>query len=273
MHRVALLAFLFIGILSTIHAQAPSPTPDDEPDFIVPARPTVSNPAQFQRPGVLQLEIGYSANFISRGNFNFQQDVPLALRFAASKRLLLELDTDSPYSLKVPFSRTQNGPGDTQLGIQAVLVKEKESRPGIAFAYYIKLPSASAKKSLGTGRVDHIFLGLVSKSVKKTTVDFNAIYLLAGDTDDKRHSSSGQAALAVTQNLTKRFGVQGEVSGYGRSDRQPGAIFGLGVVTYQINRRAVLDGGIRFGMTQFAQRTGIVAGITVGIANLYKKHH
>jgi len=34
-----------------------------------------------------------------------------------------------------------------------------------------------------------------------------------------------------------------------------------------------LDGGIRFGMTQFAQRAGIVAGITVGIANLYKKHH
>jgi hypothetical protein len=272
MSRVILL-IIFACVPIIVNAQTVSPTPDDEPDFIVPARPTVSNPAQFQQPGVLQLEVGYSANFISRGNFNVQQDVPLALRFAVSKRILLELDSDSPYSLKIPFGRTQNGPGDTQLGIQAVLLKEKESRPGIAFAYYVKLPTGDKKRGLGTGRVDHIFLGLFSKTVKRTTVDFNGIYLLAGDTGDRKHSPSGQVALAVTQNLTKRFGVQGEVSGYGRSDRQPGAIFGLGVVTYQINRRAVLDGGIRFGMTQFAQRAGIVAGITVGIANLYKKHH
>ena len=32
----------------------------DEPDFIVPARPTASNPGEFQRPGVLQLEPSFS---------------------------------------------------------------------------------------------------------------------------------------------------------------------------------------------------------------------
>jgi hypothetical protein len=262
-----------VAAKTSVKAQSSPPSDDNEPDFIVPARPTVSNPAQFQRPGVLQLEIGYDANFNSRGSFNTQQDVPLALRFAVSKRFLVELDTDSPYSLKDPFGLTETGFGDTQLGIQAVLQKENESRPGVAFAYYIKLPTADENKGLGTGRIDHNFIGLFSKTVKKTTVDFNAIYLLAGKTSDNGHSSSGQGALAVTQNLTKRFGVQGEVSRTSRNDEQPGAMFGLGVVTYQVNRRAVLDSGVRFGLTPFAPRVGVVAGITLGIANLYKRHH
>src|SRR5690242_20158399 len=42
-------------------------TASAEPDFIVPARPTVSNPAEFQKPGVLQIEYGYNANFHAPG--------------------------------------------------------------------------------------------------------------------------------------------------------------------------------------------------------------
>src|SRR4051795_2262259 len=100
MIRPLLLIVFSSATVANINAQAPSPTPDDEPDFIVPARPTVSNPAEFQRPGVLQLEAGYNANFDSTGNFSIQQDMPLALRFAVNRRLLIEIDIDSPYSLK-----------------------------------------------------------------------------------------------------------------------------------------------------------------------------
>jgi hypothetical protein len=272
--RTLLALILGVVLLGYANAQdaAPAPT-DDTPDFIVPARPTVSNPAEFQRPGVLQLEIGYDTNFHARGSFRDQQDVPLALRFAASRWVLLELDTDTPFSMEDPSRHTETGVGDTQLGIQCVLYSENKRRPGIAAAYYIKLPTARENKGLGTGRVDHNFIGLISKTARRTTVDFNAIYLLAGNTSDRRHTSSGQAAFAVTQNLTKRFGVQGEISGASRNDQQPGTMFGLGVVTYQINRRMVLDGGLRIGLTAEAPRTGVVAGVTYGIADLYKRHH
>jgi len=54
---------------------------------------------------------------------------------------------------------------------------------------------------------------------------------------------------------------------------QPGVMYGLGVVTYQLNRRMVFDSGLRFGLKPDAPRVGVVAGITLGIANLYKKHH
>ena len=267
-----MLFLLFSAVIANAQTPTPSPTPEEEPDFIVPARPTVSNPAEFQKPGVLQVEFGYNGNFHS-SDFKSQADFPMALRFAVNRRILLELDTDSPFTQKDFSNFRQTGAGDTQLGIQAVLQPENKTRPSLALAYYIKLPTASAEKNLGTGRVDHNFIGLFSKKIDKTTIDFNAIYLLAGRTSSNGHASSGQAAFAVTQAITKKFGLQGEISGFSRNDEQKSAMFALGVATYQIGKRVSFDGGVRFGLTKNAPNYGFVAGITVGVANLYKKHH
>jgi hypothetical protein len=270
--RSVLLRLLLLALavpLAASHAAAQATGDDDEPDFIVPARPTVSNPAEFQRAGVLQLEYGFNGNWRAPGGAS-EQDTPLALRFAVSRRVLVEFDDDSPLSQTAEGVRT-TGAGDTQLGVQFVLQHEAASRPGIALAYYVKLPSASAAKGLGTGRVDHNLLALLSRKLGETTFDFNAVYLLAGRTTDSGHASSGQAALAASRNVTKRFGLQGELSGLSRNDAQPGAAFGLGVVTYQLNRRLVLDGGLRFGLTHDAPRVGAVAGLTVGVADLYRR--
>src|SRR5438270_9878881 len=142
--RLLPLALLCIAACGAVHAQTQTPPQsddNDEPDFIVPARPTASNPAEFQRPGVLQLEYGFNGNWRAPANSS-EQDTPLALRFAVSRRLLLEFDGDTPLSQAADGVRV-TGAGDTQLGIQAVLQHEARSRPGVALAYYIKLPSAS----------------------------------------------------------------------------------------------------------------------------------
>ena len=257
------------GFAATVQAQ--DQRAPDEPDFIVPSRPTVSNPAEFQKPGVLQLEGGYNANFQGPG-IHLQQDMPLALRFAVNRRLLLEFDGDSPSSQTVAGMRT-TGSGDSQLGIQIVLQHEKVSRLGFSLAYYIKLPTAESTRGLGTGRVDHDFIALVSKKIRGTTVDFNATFLFSGRTTDNGHASSGQAALAVSHNVTRRVGFQGEFSGYSRNDAQPGAMLALGAVTYRINRRLVFDSGLRLGLTHDAPRSGLFAGLTLGVADLYKHHH
>ena len=264
------LALLLAGTVGCFAAkvQAQDQNAPNEPDFIVPSRPTVSNPAEFQKPGVLQLEVGYNANFSASGIY-LQQDMPMALRFAVNKRLLLEFDGDSPSSQTVAGMRT-TGAGDSQLEVQVMLQHEKESRPGFSVAYYIKLPTADSTKGLGTGRVDHEFIALVSKKIGGTTVDFNAGFLSSGRTTENGHASSGQGALAVSHNLTKRVGIQGELSGYSRNDAQPAAMLALGAVTYQINRRVVLDTGLRFGLTPDAPRSGVFAGLTLGISDLYK---
>jgi len=266
----ALAVFVACAVGGFVKAQAQD---DNAPDFIAPARPTVSNPAEFQKPGVLQLEVGYNAN-LRAPDTHLQQDVPLALRFAVSRRLLLEFDGDSPDSQSESGVRT-TGAGDSQLGIQVVLHHEKESRPGFSLAYYVKFPTADSAKGLGTGRVDHDFIALVSKKIGETTLDFNAFYVVSGRTSDKGHASSGQAAFAASHNVSKRAGIQGELSGYSRNDEQSGALFALAAFTYQINRRLVLDSGLRFGLTHDAPHNGVFAGLTVGVCDLYKhaKHH
>lgn len=242
----------------------------DEPDFIVPARPTVSNPAEFQRSGVLQLEFGYNANFHARG-VRSELDTPMAIRFAASRRILLEFDSDNVISQINSDGFRMTSVGDTQIGIQGVAEHESASHPGIAFAYYIKLPTASSAKGLGTGRVDHNFIGFVSKKIGQTTLDFNAIYLLAGRPGKPGLASSGQAALAATYNVTQKFGLEAEVSGFSRNDTQLGAVSGLGVITYQVNRRFILDAGLRTGLTRGSPRVGALAGFTVGVADFFKR--
>jgi|SRR5215475_7082966 len=269
---ITLLAFFIVLALPAgANAQTNPSAPDSEQDFIVPARPTFSNPAEFQKPGTLQLEYGYNANFHAPG-ISVAQDTPLALRFAASSRFLLELDSDVVISQSIPGGIRATGFGDMQLGIQGVLEHENRSCPGIAIAYYIKLPTASSSNGLGTGRVDHDFVALLSKKFNQTVVDINAIYLLAGRATDRGHASSAQGAIAISQNVTRRIGIQGEISGFSRNDLQPGAIFGLGVATYQVNERLVFDSGIRFGLNHNAPRVGVVAGFTVGISNLYGKN-
>lgn len=269
--RLLSLALLFAAVCGAALAQTQGATDDDEPDFIVPARPTVSNPAEFQRTGVLQLEYGFNGNWRAH-DFDSEQDTPLALRLAVSRRLLLELDTDSPFSQKENGART-TGAGDTQLGAQLVLRREDARGPGFALAYYVKLPTASAAEGLGTGRLDHYALALLSKKVDEITFDFNAVYLNAGRTTDSGRASSAQAAFAASRDVTERFGLQGELSGMTRNDEQPGVLFALGVATYKVNRRLVLDCGVRFGLTSEAPRVGAVAGFTVGVARLFHRHH
>lgn len=269
--RLLTLALLLAGACGAAFAQTQEEPNDDEPEFIVPARPTVSNPAEFQRPGVLQLEYGFNGNWRAR-DYDSQQDTPLALRLAVTRRLLIELDTDSPFSQKENGVR-ETGASDTQLGAQVVLRHESARGPGFALAYYVKLPTASAAKRLGTGRFDHYAYALLSKKVDETTFDFNAVYLNAGRTTDSGRAASAQGAFAASRDVTERFGIQGELSGMTRNDEQEGALFALGVATYKVNRRLVLDCGVRFGLTREAPRVGAVAGLTVGVARLFHGRH
>ncbi|MGI9035629.1 MAG: PepSY domain-containing protein [Pyrinomonadaceae bacterium] len=241
-----------------------------ETPFTVPQRPTVSNSAEFQRPGVLQLAYGYDSNFHQPGTPS-QQFLPLALRFAVSSRILVEFDNTDFVTQTAPDDTRQSGIGDTNLGVQYVIHHQTKTSPGLAASYYIKIPTASSSKGLGTGRVDHIFTGLASKNVGSITIDFNAIYLLAGRQSRAGYASSGQFALAFSRGLTKNLGGTAEISGYSRSDNSPGAILGLVGFGYQVNQRFSVYSGVRFGLTSAAPRIGFLAGITVGIANLYKK--
>ena len=55
-------------------------------------------------------------------------------------------------------------------------------------------------------------------------------------------------------------------------ERASDQMFALGALTYKVSRRLQLDAGVRFGLNQSAPRVGVFAGVTVGVADLYKRN-
>ena len=158
-----------------------------------------------------------------------------------------------------------------RLAPQVVTLEETERRPALAFAYYVKLPSASEVKGLGSGRVDHRVVGLLSRKFGETDVDLNLSYLNAGREDSDRRASGGQAALAFSREFENDFGVEAEISGQSLDDVQPHGVFALGALTYKVGPRVRLDGGVRFGLNPEAPRVGVFAGVSVGAADLFRR--
>ncbi|HEX8287235.1 MAG TPA: transporter [Pyrinomonadaceae bacterium] len=253
------------------HSARQSQTEDEE-DFIKPARPTVANPAEFQKPGVLQIEYGYDSNFRA-DDFRFHQSLPLNIRFAAHSRLLLETEIETVTSRRErEGDRLQTGVGDTRLGFQIVAVKEVENRPALAFAYNVKIPTASESKMLGTGRYDHRVTALLSKKLgENTDLDVNAAFLNVGREDSDRRADGGLGAVSVSHEFENKIGFETEISGNSLDDVQPKGVYALGALTYKVNKRLRFDTGMRFGLTNEAPRVGFFAGFTLGAANLFKR--
>ncbi|MEO7672824.1 MAG: transporter [Pyrinomonadaceae bacterium] len=261
------------NILITNKLSAPSvrqSSVEEDEDLINPSRPGIANPAEFQKPGVLQIEYGYDGNFRA-DEFRSQQTAPLTVRFAPNERLLFDFNIDTVISEKNEMGRRETGVGDTRVGVQILAVKDTERHPALAFAFYAKLPTASSEKNLGTGRTDYRIVALLSKNFGKTDIDFNAAYLNVGREFGNRRVSGGQAAFSVSRGFKNNFGIIGEISGQSEDDVLPKGIFALGAVTYKVNKRVQFDTGLRFGLNPNAPRIGVFAGFTVGIGNPFKK--
>lgn len=243
---------------------------EEEEDFIKSSRPGAANPAEIQKAGVLQLEYGYDASFRA-AEFRTEQTAPLTLRFAAASRLLLEANLDTVISETDESGTRTTGVGDTRLGFQVVALKDTERHPALGFAYYVKLPSASEEKGLGTGRFDHKFVTLISKKFGAVDMDLNGAALVVGRENASGWITGGQGALSFSGEFENGFGLAGELSGQTKDDVQPKGLYALGALTYKVNRRFRLDGGMRFGLTEDSPRVGVFAGMTVGVAELYRK--
>jgi Putative MetA-pathway of phenol degradation len=236
-------------------------------DFIKPSRPTVSEPADIQRVGVLQLEFGLDAEFDAK-EFRNQQSTPLELRFAALSRLLLSFLLETVKSQVDRTDGRMTGVGDAIVGLQVVAFK-KTGYPTFAFAYHSKLPTASKEKDLGNGRVDHKAVLLIDDQLGGIGLSVNVAYLNVGRKDSGRRADGGLFAIAISHRFENHFGLFGELSGQSLEYSLPRGVYPLGGVTYWVNPRLRFDAGLRFGIGAEAPRVSVVAGFVFGIADLY----
>lgn len=240
-------------------------TQEAEEEEIKPSRPGVANPAEIPEPGVLQLEFGYDSNLRAR-DVRAEHSLPVTLRYSVAKRLLLQLDFDAVSSVTdEPTRERATGFGDTRVGFQVVILKEGVGRPALAFAYYVKLPTADEAEGLGTGHFDHKLVGLLSKKFGETDVDFNAAYLLVSREDGLGWEQGAQGAVSVSRDFQNHFGFEVELSGQSQDDVQPRGLFALGALRYMASPRLAFDAGARFGLNPEAPRVGLFAGMTIGV--------
>lgn len=243
---------------------------DEDDDFIDPTRPSVSESATVQRAGVLQLEYGGDSDFRSP-EFHSQQSGSLNLQFAASNRLRLDLDVETFVSQKDRMGARATGVGDVSLGFKAIARERPKERLAIGFSYSIKLPTAGDEEELGSGRVDHNLRLIFNRSLGKTDFVVNFSYLNVGRDDSRRRASGAQAIFTVQRELPKSFGVIGEVYGQSVDDEGPRGLYVLTALTYRVNRRLRLDVGARPGFGRDVPRVGVFAGLTVGVADFYRR--
>jgi hypothetical protein len=142
----------------------------------------------------------------------------------------------------------------------------------LAFAYAGKIPSASADKGLGTGRVDHAFGFLASKDIAGLHFDFNVTHFLMGRQNVPGFDQTDQLNLAFSRAIHGKLQFTGEFYGdTSLNQATAGFASSLWALTYTITPRLVIDGGIEAGLTSGGPHRHVFAGFTYSISNLYRK--
>ncbi len=235
-----------------------------------PNRPGVADPADVTQKGVLEIEYGWERAFRSP-EFKTLSAASGLIRFGLTEDLELRLGMDNYLSQRSddPEGR-RSGVGDTSPGFKYRLFKQ-EGWPTLAFAYEVKLPTASRRKGLGSGRVDHNLFFLASKEL--FGFDWDLTYILGWIGKQKRKSFDDFHlwALSFSRNLFGPVGISGEIYGGLRLNREtPGFASTDWALTYAVTPRVVFDVGVDIGITSSARDITYFAGVTIALIDLYR---
>ncbi|MGH9930480.1 MAG: hypothetical protein ACREA9_14815 [Pyrinomonadaceae bacterium] len=123
---------------------SPTPTPADQRSSLKPKRPKVSRPAEFQGPGLLQVEYGYDGNFRSK-DLRADQATSLTISLAASQRFQFEFDLETVASQTDQTFVRRAALGDARFGVQTNILPDSAMHPSLAFDQYQLWRTLSAR--------------------------------------------------------------------------------------------------------------------------------
>lgn len=243
----------------------------DEEIVSVPNRPGVANPADATQKGVLEIEYGWDRAFRSQ-NFKTYTDAVGFIRFGLTDDIELHLGMVNYVSQRSQeHDGRRSGIGDTFPGFKYRLLEQNDVWPTLSFAYDVKIPTASRKKGLGSGRVDHNLTFLASKNLLGLDWDFNYVLGWIGKEGKKSFDDSHLFAVAFARPLFGPLGITGEIYGGPRINRKIAGFASTDwALTYSVNPRVTLDAGVDVGLTSAARDITYFAGITIAVIDLYR---
>jgi hypothetical protein len=259
----------FIGILF-LFLITPRPAVAEEIKA-TPNRPGVADPAAVTQQGVLELEYGFARSFRSRELRTLSAASGL-LRFGLTDSLELRLEMDSYLSQKTDERQgRRSGAGDTAPGFKCQILEEHDFWPALAFGYELKLPTASRKKGLGSGRVDHTLAFLATRDLFGW--EWEASYFLGwlGKEGKRGFDDSHLFALSATHELFGPLALSGEVYAGPRVNRETPAIVSTDwALSYAVTPRLIFDVGVDIGLNAAAPNVTYFGGVTVALIDIYR---
>lgn len=254
--------------LSLIEISAQSGSQEDE-NYIVPVRPSVSESARIQKEGVLQIETGADFDF-DTPDFRNQQSAPLGVYYAMHKRLRLDFEVETLVSQKNRMrNKRESGIGDVNLGFKAIARDQPKKRLAVGFSYSVKLPTADKDKGLGTGKADHNLRLIFNRTYGKNDFIVNLSYLNVGREMSNKRDSGAQVIFRYDRELTKKFGIITEYFGNTVQEELARGLYVLGALTYRANKRVRLDFGMRPGFGREAPNFNFFFGLSLGAAKFF----
>jgi hypothetical protein len=242
-----------VGVLSPTAAPTPSPTPSEgcDPNTVVGTC-----------PGTYSFTYGFSANASPRSGGAQTEKAGFAFAVYMTRRIFLELDNDNVVSSKASPDPRITGFGDTTLYVGADALLEKKGRPGITVLYGVKAPTASSRKGLGSGEVDHTLIGAFSKTLgreSRTYFEFDIGDYIAGETNSRGFNHFPFAAGILRRKLDrdKKYTLHLEIGGDFATKNSDADLYTLDYLETKLSDHVSLRTGGRFGLTTNVSRAGL----------------
>jgi len=259
-------------VLGLIFSFAPLATSLGQQEIsVTPNRPGVADPADVTKKGVLEIEYGWERAF--RGaEFKTLTVATGLIRFGLAEDLELRLGMDNYLSQRSedPEGR-RSGVGDTSPGFKYRFLRQDGFWPALAFSYEIKVPTASRKKGLGSGRTDHNLAFLASTELLGLDSELSYFLGWIGKEGRRGFDDSHVWALSFSRSLFGPLGISGEIYGGPRLNRETPSIVSTDwALTYALTPRVVFDVGVDIGLNSSANDITYFAGMTLALIDLYR---
>jgi hypothetical protein len=228
----SIVAAVFSMVTITIAIQARA-----EDIRVIPYRPTIANPADLPAPGYLEVEMG-AARSRDRVEQTRVTTSPVLLKYAINEDIGVLVGTDGHVRQKNAGGDVQSGWGDSSGALK--LRKELTDSSAIGIELGARFPSAS--NGVGQPGTDYAANGIYSVGFGKVAVDVNlgAARVASTGVGEGRYRFGG--AIAMGAPIAGPFGFTIELSGEARRGFT-GSSQGLAALTWEINRKLVLDLG------------------------------
>jgi hypothetical protein len=217
-----------------------------------PQRPSKSSDTQTVAEGYLELEAGAAHD-------SDAFDSSVLLRLGLHRRIEFYFGL-SPFITRELDRGTEKGIGDAVVGGKVRFFEAEEG--SAAMEGFVKIPSASEDKGLGTGELDAGFRFIASRTWGKDHYDFNLGGDFAGATDSGSNEARWTTILTWSRSWRDRWGHYGELFLQFLPADDDEIITTDWGLTYRINPSFVLDAGINVGLSEDASDFQFLVGVT-----------